>query len=91
MCRGTKDNKFSDPEDAFEGGPSIINEVQEIITLPRFSQKEAEQMPDPNSLELGEDVVNQLHDYVSTVASLYRVCTSNRFCIGILLLVRATL
>jgi len=74
ICRGTADGGgFEDPEDTYEGGAAIIHEVKEIITLPRFSKKEAESMPDPESLELGSKLVEQLRDYVATIANLYRV------------------
>jgi len=67
-AQGTDKIKFKDPEDVFEGGAKIINEVKEIIKLPRYEGS----LKDAKSVELDYDIVEQLRDYVSTIASLYR-------------------
>jgi hypothetical protein len=56
-----------------EDGKSILDEVQEIITLPHFDKNDAEDvLEDKDAVELGDEVMAQLREYVSTIASLYR-------------------
>ena len=52
------------------GRMMVLDEVEEIIALPayNFSREAAEQA---NSIELDPAVMDQLHDYVSAVATLY--------------------
>jgi hypothetical protein len=66
---GTDQLPFEDPEDTYGSAKMVINEVKEIITLPRFD-KGVDNGSAP--VELDSDVVDQLRDYVSTVSSLYR-------------------
>jgi len=72
MALGTKDDKFQDPEDHYEGGSTIIKEVKDIITLPRFNNRKDMQEVDPDKkLELHPAVIKQLREFVTTIASLY--------------------
>jgi len=48
----------------------VLNEVTEIITLPQFEL--TDKTIDPSRIELSEDVVNQLRDYVQTLSAMYR-------------------
>jgi class 3 adenylate cyclase len=48
---------------------TVLDEVKEIITLPR---KAAKYQQDPGDVQLGDKVVIQLHDYVQDVANMYR-------------------
>ena len=50
---------------------TVIDEVQEVITLPQFDAKAAKRAKDPQSIELDKHVMEQLHDYVRTIAALY--------------------
>jgi class 3 adenylate cyclase len=66
---------ISNPDTRFEGGnESILDEVQEIITLPRFDKSDAEDVLEDKekSVELSDEVMSQLYNYVATIASLYR-------------------
>jgi class 3 adenylate cyclase len=66
---------ISSPDTRFEGGnESILDEVQEIITLPRFDKSDAEDVLEDKEkcVELSDEVMSQLHNYVATIASLYR-------------------
>jgi hypothetical protein len=60
---------------------TVLEEVKEIITLPRFDPKVYRSHDDPESVKLDDEVLRQLHDYVSTVATLYRdnPCKSSFF------------
>jgi class 3 adenylate cyclase len=51
-------------------GQTVLDEVKEIITLPRFDA--AVNAKNEAEVELGPRVVEQLHDYVWNVASMYR-------------------
>jgi len=50
----------------------VLDEVEEIITLPKFNAKAAENQKDPDSFDLSEEVSKQLHEYVQTIAAMYR-------------------
>jgi hypothetical protein len=65
--------KYEEPEEAPHGGGDIIytDEVKEIITLPKFDSRVAQKAESPESIVLGYEVLEQLHDFVSTIASLY--------------------
>jgi hypothetical protein len=49
-----------------------MDEVKETITLPRFDAKATKQESHSEDILLGSVVQNELHDYVTTVAMLYR-------------------
>jgi len=51
---------------------TVLEEVREIIMLPKFDPRVYRNHDDPGSVELDDDVLQQLHDYVSTIATLYR-------------------
>jgi len=52
-------------------GNTTIDEVAEIITLPKFNAKAAVKQEDPDSIQLPRQVVDQLYDYVSNIAAIY--------------------
>jgi class 3 adenylate cyclase len=51
---------------------TVLDEVEEIVNLPKFDAKAVSSQQNPESLDLGEDVFNQLRDYVATIAAMYR-------------------
>ncbi|CAB9519313.1 Receptor-type guanylate cyclase gcy [Seminavis robusta] len=53
-------------------GQTVLEEVREIITLPKFDASAAKKQEDPEKMELDPLIKEQLHDYVSTLASYYR-------------------
>jgi len=55
-----------------EGGTPPLEEIQEIITLPKFDATAAKDEIDPKTVDLGEHVPTQLRDFVAVLASLYR-------------------
>jgi len=50
---------------------TVLEEVKEVITLPNFDGAILS-IQDPDSVELPEDVVQQLHDYVTKICMMYR-------------------
>jgi class 3 adenylate cyclase len=50
----------------------VIDEVEEIVTLPVFDANAAKNQKDTDSVELSEDVVTQLRDYVGTISVMYQ-------------------
>jgi hypothetical protein len=50
---------------------TVLDEVAEIITLPKFDPKAAHQQEDPKSIKLDEDVIKQLSMFVSSIAAMY--------------------
>jgi len=55
-----------------KNGETVLDEVKEIILLPEFDVKAANSQETTESIDLGEDVMIQLRDYVTIVATLYR-------------------
>jgi len=53
-------------------GASYLEDVKEIITLPEFDSKIARQQQDASKNVLPETVVQQVHDFVSCIANMYR-------------------
>jgi hypothetical protein len=49
-----------------------LNEVVEIINMPKFDARTQRNQLDPNSVELSVDVVTQLREYVEAIAAQYR-------------------
>ena len=54
-------------------GKTCMDEVKEIIELPKFNAKAAKIQKDASEVELDSNVVQQLHDYITVIASMYRV------------------
>jgi hypothetical protein len=53
-------------------GQTVLEEVREIITLPQFDAEAAKKQEDPEKMVLDPAVKDQLHEYVSTLAAMYR-------------------
>lgn len=49
-----------------------MDEVVEIIHLPDFDHGAARNQVDPDSIDLGEDIIRELRDYVTIIATIYR-------------------
>lgn len=60
----------SSPADIARSG-TVLDEVKEVIALPQFDAKAAKNQQDPKTVELDKAVVDQLHNYVTVIASLY--------------------
>lgn len=50
----------------------VVDEVVEIITLPKFNPKSIKALEKFQTVELDEAVVTQLQDYITTIAQMYR-------------------
>ena len=76
----TKQPFASEASQAFAGTPvfgksqnqTVLDEVCEIITLPKFDAKVLQKQVKPDSIVLTETVLSQLHTYVAGIAALYR-------------------
>lgn len=65
-CMGRKQNLASaDLLLDTRAGETVLDEVVEIIHLPAFNHKAASKQEEPDKLELGNKVVDQLRDYVA--------------------------
>lgn len=49
-----------------------LEEIQEVIALPKFDSEVAMKQRDASTVTLGSDVMEQLQDYLQTIAALYR-------------------
>ena len=59
-------------DDTVQSSGMTIDEVCEIIQLPKFDAESAKREQDPESIELPSNVIRQLRDYVTQIAKLYR-------------------
>lgn len=50
----------------------VVDEVAEIITLPKFTAKSIKALDKAHSVVLDEEVISQMKDYITTIASMYR-------------------
>lgn len=57
---------------ALTKGGTVLDEVKEIIELPDFDKNAAHGHTDPDSIELSDNVKEQLQEYVQCIAMLYR-------------------
>jgi class 3 adenylate cyclase len=55
-----------------DSGKTVLDEVKAIIHLPEFDAKSASNQENPESIDLGEEAMAQLRDYVSIIATMYR-------------------
>lgn len=51
---------------------TVLEEVQEIVALPAYDPRVMKREVDPKTIDLGEDVEQELGNYVATIASMYR-------------------
>jgi 3'5'-cyclic nucleotide phosphodiesterase len=50
----------------------VLDEVREIRSLPRYDAKAARRQKEPEQVELEGSVVEELREYVSNIASMYK-------------------
>jgi hypothetical protein len=69
----TKEETAPPNEEIFQQrGRPVMEEVKEIITLPKFNAKAVLEQEDPEDIVLSDEVIEQLHDYVCNIAAIYR-------------------
>lgn len=66
MMRGPNEEIFKSVD-----GKMVVDEIKEIIELPKFDRITAMNQQDISTIELDDEVVDQLTDYIATVAKLY--------------------
>jgi hypothetical protein len=52
--------------------PIVVDEVAEIITLPKFDPKAIKALEHTDKIRLDDGVISQLRDFIVTVAQMYR-------------------
>jgi len=67
------------PQPVAPSGHMVLDEVAEIITLPKFCANTITKQVDPETIELDSEVVSQLSDLISKVASMYRANPFHNF------------
>lgn len=55
-----------------EDGPTVLDEVTEVIRLPKFDARSVKGHVDPESIELDARITSQLKRYVAIIAAMYR-------------------
>jgi Adenylate and Guanylate cyclase catalytic domain len=63
-------------------GKTYLDEVKEIIHLPDFDPKAYRKEEDPETIQLPEEVIDQLKDYVTCIATMYRRNSFHNFEVG---------
>ena len=53
-------------------GSKVFDEIADIIALPAYDSSAAERKQESEPAEIDQTVINQLHEYVSCIADLYR-------------------
>jgi class 3 adenylate cyclase len=51
---------------------TVLEEFKEVVSLPKFDAEAAKRQRDESAVELGENVVDQLHEYLNVIATMYR-------------------
>lgn len=51
---------------------TVLDEVKEIIELPPFDPAAARRQKDPKTIKLDQAVIDELKDYVTAIANMYR-------------------
>eukprot|EP00977_Amphora_coffeiformis_P016581 scaffold5169_cov172-Amphora_coffeaeformis.AAC.12 len=64
----------TEPDENFDRaqGVTILDEVKEVVALPAFDPSVVKREVEPDTIELGEDVEEELGRYIATVASMYQ-------------------
>ena len=55
-----------------QGEGTVLDEVVEVVNLPKFDARCASAETEADNIQLGENVEMQLRDYVQTIAAMYR-------------------
>ena len=50
----------------------VMDEVAEVITLPKFDARATKTLTNPDSIKLPPSVLTQLHDFIKTISMMYR-------------------
>jgi len=53
-------------------GKIVLEEIVEIISMPKFDAGAARGEADWQTIDIGEEAQNELREYVSLIASMYR-------------------
>jgi hypothetical protein len=53
-------------------GQTCMDEVKEVIRMPKFDAKTANQTDDCRQIEIDDDVLRELGEYVTGIALMYR-------------------
>ena len=69
LCQGSSGGRY---QLNAAPGAIVLDEFKEIITLPKFDEEAAKNEVDPGSIDVGKEVENELHNYISTIALMYR-------------------
>ena len=59
-------------EEKLEKGDTFLDEIKDIIALPRFDDTLTREPQDVNAVVIPEAAVQELNDYVTVIASMYR-------------------
>ena len=56
---------------SMQEGYTVLEEVKEVIKLPKYNAKAAQEEEDPSQVEIPTEIIKQLHEFVTIIASLY--------------------
>jgi hypothetical protein len=68
----TKRNAEHVAQTSSKTGKTLLDEVTDIISLPKFDAQAAEKLEDVEAIEIDEKVVAQLSSFVSSISAMYQ-------------------
>ena len=71
-ARESKSKDLKHLEKKLADGSTVLEQFKEIITLPKIDIEDLQRRKNPDDIELGEEVVSQLREYITNVANMYR-------------------
>jgi hypothetical protein len=72
LNKKSADQQLSKLEKEIGRGMYVLDEVVEIIALPKFDSRSHKAQEKPNKIELPKEVVDELRFYVASIAALHR-------------------
>jgi hypothetical protein len=73
---------FEDIIDEEDEEKIVVDEVAEIIALPQFSVEAINALAHADEIQLSQEIVSQLQDYIATIAHMYRKNPFHNFEVG---------
>ena len=72
MLKGPEESQDSIPTSLSSKGQMVLDEVQEVVSLPEFRASALFRQDDPDTIQLDPEVVHELSNLMTAFASMYR-------------------
>jgi hypothetical protein len=77
--RGPAQESVRELEEEMSKHKIVLDEVCEVISLPKYDAEAVAKQVDPRTIDLGPEVETQLREYVTVIASLYQANPFHNF------------